>query len=299
MGTDFFRRTDMKKILTYFLAFLISAGLHGCGNGNEFTLQDGEAITLRSDSAFVYDLAADEIVFYDGNERIYPASLTKLLTCLTALEVMDPDTVITPGDEVYLPGEGSSTAYIRPHHQLTLEMLVEGMLLPSGNDAAYAAAAACGRVMAADDTLGYEEAVEVFVEGMNRCADSLGCTDSAFAVPDGYAGDENYSTAADMAKIAKAAAENPIIMKYAGLHTDNVIYASGHTNTWVNTNLQLDPESVYYNPGVIGLKTGSLPDNYSLITLVEDGEKRLLIGVFGADSDSGRYRDTAEIIQKK
>jgi len=289
--------TDMKKILTYFLAFLISAGLHGCAAGNEMALPDGGTVTIRSDSAFVYDLTGDEITYLDGDERISPASLTKLLTCLTALDVMDPSAVITPGDEVYLPGEGSSSAYIRPHHALTLEMLIEAMLIPSGNDAAYAVSAACGRVMSGDDTLEYNEAVAVFVESMNAYARSLGCTDSAFTVPDGYAGEENYSTAADMAKIAKAAAENPVIRKYMGLSRDDVVYASGHTNTWVNTNLQLDPESEWYNPSVRGMKTGSLPGNCSLITLYDDGETRLLIGVFGGSDDRARYGDTEEIIK--
>ncbi|MBQ2727439.1 MAG: D-alanyl-D-alanine carboxypeptidase [Clostridia bacterium] len=288
----------MKKILTYVLAFLISAGLHGCAAGNEMTLPDGGTVTIRSDSAFVYDLNGNGITYLDGDKRIYPASLTKLLTCLTALDMMDPSAVITPGDEVYLPDDGSSSAYIRPHHSLTLEMLVEAMLLPSGNDAAYAVAAACGRVMAGNDTLPYEEAVGMFVDGMNEYARSLGCTDSFFTVPDGYAGEENCSTAADMAKIAQAAAGNPIIMKYAGLHSDDVTYASGHVNTWVNTNLMLNPDSEFYNPSIIGLKTGSLAGNYSLITLYDDGNRQLMIGIFGSPTEEARYRSTAAILEK-
>ncbi len=287
----------MKKILVYFMAFLAAMGLHGCGDGEEFVLPGGDtAVTIRSEGAFVCDLTSGETAFYNENGRISPASLTKLLTCLTALDVMDPDTVITPGDEVYLPGQGSSSAYIRPHHSLTLEMLIEAMLLPSGNDAAYAVSVACGRVIAEDPALPYTDAIAEFVGEMNDFARSLGCTDSAFTVPDGYAGDENYSTPSDMAKIAKAAAENEIILRYAGLQKDDVIYASGHTNTWVNTNLQLDPESEYYCGHVIGLKTGSLPGSCSLITLYDDGETRLLIGILGAETDAERYEDTGRII---
>lgn len=285
----------MKKILTYFLAFLLSFGMQACGNGGtEFVIGD-TAVTLHSPDAFVYDCTTGETLLH-GEGRVHPASLTKLLTCLTALDVMDPDTVIVPGDEVYFPGEGSSSAFIRPHHALTLEMLVEAMMLPSGNDAAYAAAAACGRVMADDDSLSPADAVTVFVNGMNDYAARLGCTDSRFTVPDGYAGDENYSTAADMAKIAKAASENGIIMKYAGLHEDSVTYASGHTNTWVNTNLQLDPDSPFFSEHVTGMKTGSLPGNFCLITRFNDGSTDAIIGVFGAPSDDARYRDTEKII---
>ena len=81
-----------------------------------------------------------------------------------------------------------------------------------------------------------------------------------------------------------------------GVYTDNVVYASGQTNTWVNTNKQLDPNSEYYNENVIGIKTGSLDDNYSLVTYYDDGERSLLIGVFGSATDKGRYEDTYEII---
>lgn len=77
-----------------------------------------------------------------------------------------------------------------------------------------------------------------------------------------------------------------------------MVYASGHTNTWVNSNQQLDEGSVYYDPHVKGLKTGSLDDYYCLITLYEDGEEKYLIGVFGSPTDHGRYEDTASVIEK-
>lgn len=59
----------------------------------------------------------------------------------------------------------------------------------------------------------------------------------------------------------------------------------------------LDPESEFYNEHVIGLKTGSLEGNYSLVILYDDGEDRLLIGVFGAEDDLGRYEDISALIE--
>jgi len=288
----------MKRIFTLLPFLLAVFCLTGCTNG-ALILPNGSSASIRSEAAFLYNMESDVLAAYPGEDvRIRPASLTKLLTALTALDVMDPSAVITPGEEVYLPGTGSSSAFIRPHHALSLEMLVEAMLLPSGNDAAYAAAAACGRVIAENPAMDYTDAVQIFVGEMNRFAQSLGCTDSHFTVPDGYAGEENYSTPGDMAKIARAAAHNEIILRYAGMHRDDVTYASGHTNTWVNTNLQLDPDSRWYNPNVTGLKTGSLPDSFSLITLYDDGSSRLLIGIFEGGSDSDRYGDTGRIIEE-
>ena len=73
-------------------------------------------------------------------------------------------------------------------------------------------------------------------------------------------------------------------------------HRAGHTNTWRNSNLQLHKDSEFYKENVIGMKTGSLEDNYSLITAYNDGTTKLLIGVFGAPTKDDRYIDTANII---
>ena len=78
--------------------------------------------------------------------------------------------------------------------------------------------------------------------------------------------------------------------------SDDVIYASGHINTWKNTNDMLNNDSKYYCDFVVGLKTGSLSKNYSLVTLYDDGVHHYLIGVFGAKRESGRYNDTKKLI---
>lgn len=291
----------MKKLILLISALLCLASCGRASVSADPTIPD---IAVSAEHAFVWKITEDELIRYsnDGGDRVYPASTTKLLTAQYALELMSADTLITPGDEVYLPPEGSSSAYIRPNHTLTLDMLIEGMMLPSGNDAAYAVAAAGGRIIAADETLSPEEAVAAFVDGMNDYAESLGCTDTHFTTPDGFAGEEHYSSTSDMAVIAKAAAENEQIMRYAGIHTADVTYASGHTNTWTNTNKFLDPSSAYYNENVVGLKTGSMADNYCLVTVYDDGETQLLVGVFGCPDENTRYEDTEllmEIFLKK
>lgn len=290
-----------KRVLILSVLLLMLLSCVSCVKQHDLVSADYSALQYSSHS-FIYRYDDDSVqkMSADGNEVVYPASITKLLTALTALEILPADTLITPGDEVYFPPDGASSAYIRPHHQLTLEMLIEAMMLPSGNDAAYAVAAACGKQnvpISENEQFSYEEAVKTFVKRMNEYARELGCTGSNFTTPDGFAGEEHYSTLDDMMLICRAAAENEIIAKYAAMQSDDVIYASGHTNRWVNTNFMLDPESEFYNEHVIGLKTGSLDGNYSLVTLYDDGKHRFLIGVFGADSDKGRYIDIQNLIQ--
>lgn len=288
------RRSHASRILA--LLFLAVFVLTSCQRDEDFK-DYSYHIKLKSDCAFVYYPDTGETKYFgDENTKVYPASTTKLLTILASLSILPQDELITPGDEVYMVEENSSQAYIRPNHTLTLEMLAEGMLIPSGNDAAYAVASACGHALLDDNNALYTEAVEAFVEYMNEYAASLGCTNTHFTKPDGYDGNEHYSTLHDMAIISSVAAENDIIRKYSALSSDKVTYASGHINSWTNTNKLLLEDSKYYTENVVGMKTGSLDDYYSLIATYNDGELYFIAGVFGSKTDDGRYKDILGII---
>jgi len=253
-------------------------------------------VEVSAKQAFVYDCNRGEILYLKGErERLYPASTTKLLSILCALEYLSPTEVVTPGDELTLVGEGSSVAYINDTHRLTVSMLIEGMLLPSGNDAAMVLAAAAGNRISDGEAVG-KEAVEVFVKALNDYAKTLGAIDTHFTSPDGLAGEEHYTTLEDMLLISIAASSNDVIRRYAGLLEDNVTYASGHTNTWTNTNVMLDPDSPYYRACVTGLKTGSLERNFCVISTVEQVGERYIIGIFGARDKNARFADTVAII---
>ncbi|MBQ8382985.1 MAG: serine hydrolase [Clostridia bacterium] len=250
---------------------------------------------VEADAFFIYDYAAEEYAALRGADRlISPASVTKLLTALYALTLLSPDEVISPGDELELVQDGSSVAYIKAHHELTVEMLVQGMMIPSGNDAAYVLAAAAGKKL--DPSLEGKQAVERFMEGMNEYAVLLGLCSSNFTVPDGLAGDEHYSGVEDMAIVAKHAFENELLCTFGGMERADVIYASGHTNTWVNTNLLIDPDSEFYDPRVICGKTGSLDGYYNVVILAEVAGKRYVVGVFGSPDKDARFEDAIRIM---
>lgn len=251
---------------------------------------------VSTDTYFVYSVERDEYaVIVGAKERIYPASVTKLLTALSALSgLSDLSVEIIPGDELERVREGSSIAYVKSHHTLTAEMLLQGMLIPSGNDAAYALAAAVER--SHDPTLSGGEAADKFSESLNDFGKFLGLCSSNFTVPDGLAGKEHYSSLEDMAVVAKEAFQNETIVKYCSMAKAEVTYASGHTNTWVNTNLLIDPESEYYDERVICGKTGSLDGYYNVVFLAEVGGERYIVGVFGSSGKNGRFADGIRIM---
>ena len=254
---------------------------------------DGEHI-------FVYDVGLGQMLSCSGDpgDKLYPASITKLYTAWLALLYLSPDTVVTAGDEVSMVGGGSSLAYISRGCRLTVEMLVEAMLLPSGNDAAYVLAAAAGRVMAGDEALGSGAAVQRFVAEMNREADRLGMANSHFSNPDGYHTAGHYSCPGDMAIIGALALESDVILRYAGLEADSVTYASGEKITWYNTNRMINRGTEQYCADALGLKTGYTGEaGYCLLAAFGREGQRILVGIFGADRNYPRYENAATLWQ--
>ncbi len=305
----------MKKTgnIAFLCAFLIilTVSLPSCGGAREdAVLHEKDSIyaisysdsmyeiSIKSPQGFVYDVGNNEIVFSKGEEKVvYPGSTTKLITALFALSVLPADTVVTAGDELDFVKSGSSVAYIKKGHRLTVEMLVQAMLLPSGNDAAYALSAAVGRALAGNDGLGAREAVAAFIDGANEYAAKIGLCGTKVTVPDGYAAAEHFTTTEDMAIVAKLASENEVISRYASMPRADVVYESGQTNTWVNTNYLLDANSKYYSAHVTGLKTGSISGEYSLVFSFEfeDG-REYIAGVFGGDAKNTRFTDARAIV---
>ncbi len=257
-------------------------------------------LELTAKQSFVYNVNTGEFLYLTGRgERIVPASTTKLLTIVYALTLIDdPSELVTPGDELSLVNEHSSLAYVRPNHTLTVEMLIEGMLLPSGNDAAYVLACAAGRKLS-DDPKGIPavDAVALFIDGMNEYANSIGMTGSHFTCPDGYPDEDHYSTVEDMAIISAIAVKNSIIKKYARILVDNVVYASQHTNKWTNSNKLLDPSGEFYSPYATGLKTGSADNNYSFIASADIEGVTYIAGFFTEEHPNDRFVDALTVIK--
>lgn len=255
---------------------------------------------LSAREAFVYDCKTGEFTFLLGEkeEKIYPASITKLFTAYVALQFLEPEQLITAGDVLNMVGSGSSLAEIEKGDVVTVEQLVEAMLLPSGNDAAHILADAAGRVIAGNQEIGYYTAVETFMTEMNGQARALGAANTHFTNPDGYHDPDHYTTFADLVKITVKVMENPTIMKYANKDQDTVSLASGEKE-WKNTNQLVHPESKYYCSIATGLKTGQTPSAGSclLSSFAYEGGQ-WIIGVFQCADEFVRFDDTLQLLSK-
>jgi len=245
---------------------------------------------------FVYDLTQQKYLVSSGDTKVYPASITKLFSAYVALQYLDAEEVITSPDIRELVMPGSSVAGIEAAEKLTVEKLVEAMLLPSGNDAAYVLAVVAGHRIGSGNLSPYS-AANLFVERMNALAKEKGMTGSHFANPDGIHESNHYTTYHDLTIMAALALENPTIAKYANTaNGSRTMMYEGKEVPWKNTNALIQENSEYYCPYAIGLKTGQTPSAGScLLSAFQVEDTTLIIGVFGCPDVNDRFDDTLQL----
>lgn len=247
---------------------------------------------------FVYDLDAKEYLGATGSGKtqVYPASITKIYSAYLALQHLNPEDEVKVGNELSMVAVGSSVAHIKKGMTLSVEKLVEGMMLPSGNDASYTVAAAAGKVISGDSKISNQNAVKAFIAYMNDMNEELGLTGSHWLNPDGIHKEGHYTTFDDLVTISQLVLKNKTILKYATTVSDK-FHNGEELYTWENTNLLVHPESQYYCPFAIGLKTGQTPRAGSCLLSAFDFEGRhLVIGVFGCPEPEDRFADTLQLL---
>ncbi len=268
----------------------------------EFTEQDvpaEEEPVTDEIYAGLYRLDTMECLYEQGDKvPIYPASLTKVLTACTALRYASPDTVYTVGTELNLVQPHSSLCMIQQGHQLTLRDLLTGMLMSSGNDAAYTIAVNIAREVTGNPDMSDNDAAAFFVGLMNDYASELGAVNSHFMNPEGWDNPEQRTTVYDLALISAHAMQIDEIREIAGTPSKYVVFASGEIVTWYNTNALLHSEQEYYLPQAVGLKTGSTDcAGKCLIAVVDiDGIEYIAVSA-NCQTNEERYETVLEMIE--
>ncbi|WP_325199951.1 D-alanyl-D-alanine carboxypeptidase family protein [Oscillibacter sp.] len=220
-------------------------------------------------------------VLYAMNERdeLYPASLTKIMTCLLVLEAVDEGRLKLNQEVTATPtaleglAEDGSTAGIEAGEVLTVEELLYCLMVVSANEA--------GAILAEK----ISGSVESFVDRMNAKATELGCENTHFMNPHGYHDSQHYTTAWDLYLITKAALEHPMFMTVCDA-ASHVVPATNMSDERVlnNTNFLIRSGREYYNADVHGVKTGShsMAGN-CLVTTAQHASMDLLCVILGAE----------------
>jgi len=254
------------------------------GSTISYAEEKGVQLAENAKSAILIERDTGSIL-YDKNihEKLPPASMTKIMTMLLIMEAIDKGQ-LTLDEKVrtseYAASMGGSQIFLEPGEVMTVDELLQGIAIASANDAS---------VAMAERIAGSEEA---FVKMMNDKAKELGLKNTKFQNPTGLPADDHYSTAYDMAIMAKELLKYEKITNYTGKY-ESYLRADSDDKFWlVNTN-----RLVKFYPGVDGLKTGYTNEaKYCLTATAEKNGMRVIAVVFGAPTTKERNAQVSKML---
>lgn len=237
---------------------------------------------LNAKSAALYAANGQELFSFNADEQLQPASVTKIMTMLLAMEALERgevtlDTMIT-GSE-YACSMGGTQIWLEPGEQLSLDEMLKAIAVGSANDCA---------VAVAEHLAGTEAA---FVERMNVRAAELGCTGTRFINANGLdgMGEKTMTTAHDLALISCELLRHPKILEYTGIWMDSI---RGGKFSLANTNKMLKSY-----PGLTGLKTGYISEaGYCISATAERDGLSLVAVVMAAPTKETRMADASALL---
>lgn len=289
----------MKIIKNVFICMLLIFSLTFSLNFNVYA-EEVDKPDISSPSVLLMDLSSGKVLFEKNmNDKRYPASLTKIMTAILTLENCNLDEVTTVSSNAVMSlSSGYVTANLQVGEELTVDQLLHVLMVGSSNDAA---------IVLAEHISG---SVEEFSKLMNEKATEIGCTFTHFVNPNGTHDTDHYSTAYDLALIAKYAMQNqtfrqivsttsyqlPATDKYKN---NDRLFTTTNSLLIVNNNNRADN---YYYKYATGIKTGfTTPAGNCLIASANKDGLELLTVVLGAgDTKSGlsaRYIDTINLFE--
>ncbi len=263
-------------IVSFFITSLFSTST--LANEGKAQLAD------ESSSAILIERDTGRILYEkNSNEKLPPASMTKIMTMLLIMEALDEgrlkfDEKVRTSE--YAASMGGSQIFLEPGEEMTVEEMLKGIAIGSGNDAS---------VAMAERLAGSEEE---FVKMMNAKVKELGLKNTTFKNPTGLPTTEHYSTAHDMALMAKELLKYEKITQFTGKYEDYLREDTDEKFWLVNTN-----RLVRFYPGVDGLKTGFTNQaKYCLTATAQKDGMRVIAVVFGAPTSKSRNAQVTKML---
>lgn len=236
----------------------------------------------------VYDINKDKYLFYEGAGQLPTvASLSKLFAIDYAMtKVKLDDTIEVNQDILDLVPSDSSLADLKVG-KYTTKQIMQAMLVPSGNDAAYALAYNIGKNDLGD---GYsaKEYVDYFVKNLSQYLANEGYSKTHLFDPSGFStqADTNLD---DINRVTLKLIDYDFVKECMGESSFTIKTDQGDI-TWKNTNEFLDKKSAFYNEDIKGVKTGTMASSYNLIALYEKNGEKYLITYLASHTNEDRYK---------
>ena len=278
-------------VLILFFCFIISGTLpiNVYASTIDTTEEDvwPQGPSVYAESAIVME-ASTGLVFYEKNmhDIHYPASITKILTALLAIENSSlNETVTFSRESVYDILPGSSHIGMDEGEQITMEQALYGILLESANEVSYAVAEHVGG------------SIEGFADMMNKRAKELGCLDTNFVNPHGLPDSEHVTTAYDMALITREAIKNKTFLKIFGTRTYQIPPTNIQSETrYLAHHHRFILKRDFFYDDCIGGKTGYTDTaRYTLVSVAKRGDLELIVVVMKDDTFEHQYTDTQKL----
>ncbi|MEV5028465.1 D-alanyl-D-alanine carboxypeptidase family protein [Paenibacillus sp. LPE1-1-1.1] len=234
-------------------------------------------------SAILMDADSGTVIYEkNSHDKLPPASITKVMTMLLIMEALD-DGKIKLSDMVqtseYAASMGGSQIFLEPGEEMTVDDMIKGIALASGNDAS---------VAMAEKLAGTEQQ---FVAMMNERAQQLGMKDTQFANPNGLPVANHYSSAHDIAVMSRELLKHSEVTKYTGLYQDYLRKTSEKPFWLVNTN-----KLVRFYSGADGLKTGFTSEaKYCLSATAKRDDMRVIAVVMGEPDTKTRNAEVSQM----
>ena len=254
--------------------------------------EDLSADQLYALSAILISADTGEVIFEkDPDVRRYPASMTKILTVLLGIMMVDDVyRYITVSETAVAIPEDSSSMHLHAGEEIRFIDVLYGTMLVSGND---------GANVIAETVSG---SVPAFVDLMNSTAEMFGCSDTHFVNPHGYHDDNHYSTARDLAVIARQAMQNDLFCEIAAATSWSIPKTNKQRARTITTKSEYmlpgteENPNKYYYPAAIGIKTGSHSmSGYCFAGAAEKDGVRL-ISVVMYTGKRARWADTIKLM---
>ncbi|RSL34613.1 D-alanyl-D-alanine carboxypeptidase [Salibacterium salarium] len=246
--------------------------------------EETEELANEATSAFIMEADTGQILYNkNAEEKLPPASMTKIMTLLLIMESLEEGS-IELDDKVTTSKRaasmGGSQIFLEEGEEMTVDEMLKGIAVASGNDAS---------VAMAEYVAGTEEK---FIDKMNEKAKELGLENTTFQNTTGLPSDDHYTTAQDLAVISQALLRYENVLEYTSLYEDYLREGKENEFWLVNTN----PLVRHYN-GVDGLKTGFTKEaKYNLTATAEKDGMRIITVLMGAESPKERNRLSAELL---
>ena len=258
---------------------------------NMQTPWDLQAGHLFAQSALLIDEDSGVALFSkDAGIRMYPASTTKIMTLLLALEsdIGLDERVTIPAEAADVP-KGSSVIPVEPGDVMSFRDLLYGFMLSSGNDGANAIAVLV------------DGSISAFVARMNQKAETLGCTGTHFVNAHGYHDPKHYTTARDLAIMACAAMRNADFRAIVAAPSwDMTVTRNGKTGTGtiISRNSLLQSDEKYYYADCTGIKTGHhSAAGWCFVGSAERDGMRLICVVLNCEKEADKWYDAARLFE--